>query len=88
MNVTRMSGLMRDVLVPGREVGAYWIEYLLRHGSTKHLQTRAKDMPFYEVYMLDAWAFLLATTLVIIALAYATIRFLKIKRSHTKLKKS
>lgn len=49
---------MRDELVPPRDVAAYWVEHVLRHGGTKHLQPKVKDMPFYQVYLLDVLLFL------------------------------
>ena len=52
-NATRVSRLLRDELVPAKQVAAYWIEHVLRHGGTKHLQSRAREMPFYQIYLLD-----------------------------------
>ena len=54
---------MRDELMPGKEVATYWIEHVLRHGGTKHLQLSGKDMPFYQHYLLDVFALLLLITL-------------------------
>lgn len=42
--------------MPGTDVAVYWIEYVLRHGGTKHLQPAAKNLPFYQLYFLDAFA--------------------------------
>jgi glucuronosyltransferase len=47
---------MHDELMPSRKVAAYWVEHVLRHGGPKHPQS--KDMPFYQVYLLDFWLFL------------------------------
>lgn len=79
-----MSKIMRDVFAPSREVGAYWVEYLLRHGSTRHLQTRSKDMPLYQVYMLDAWAFIFLIVLLSFTLAKAVVGFCKKKSNKVK----
>lgn len=56
----RLSKLMKDELVPAKDVAVYWIEHVIRHGGTKHLQSKAKDMPFYQLYMLDVWALIVA----------------------------
>lgn len=58
-NVSRLSGLMRDEMMPAKDVAAFWVEYVLRHNGTRHLQSVAKDMPFYQYYLLDVWLFLL-----------------------------
>lgn len=47
---------MQDEIMPGTHVAAYWIEYVIRHGGTKHLELAAKNIPFYKLYFLDAIA--------------------------------
>lgn len=81
-NVTRLSRLMRDQLVPSREVAAYWVEHVLRHGGTQHL--RGIDMPFYQLYLLDVWLFLLTILSLVSFITYKTAvliirRFVKSK---------
>jgi len=49
---------MKDELLPAKDIGAYWVEHVLRHKGTKHLQLARKDMPFYQRYLLDVIAFL------------------------------
>lgn len=55
-----MSRIMRDEIMPARDVAAYWVEHVLRHGGTKHLQSISKEMPFYQLYLLDVWIFLVS----------------------------
>lgn len=52
-NARKGSKLIRDELVPGKDVAAYWIEYVLPHGGTQHLQLASKNMPFYQRHLLD-----------------------------------
>ena len=49
---------MRDELLPAKDIGAYWIEHVLRHKGTKHLQLAGKDIPFYQRYLLDVIVFI------------------------------
>ena len=58
-NATRLSRLMRDELMPAKDIGAYWIEHILRHKGGKHLQLAGKDIPFHQRYLLDVIAFLI-----------------------------
>ncbi len=45
---------MKDQLLPGGELGAFWIEYVLRHkDEMKLLRLASIKMPFYKVYLLD-----------------------------------
>ena len=67
---------MRDELMPGAEVAAYWIEHVLRHGGTKHLQLSGKDMPFYQRYLLDVFAFLLLLLVSVTFFIYNLICFI------------
>ena len=72
---------MRDELVPAKQVAAYWIEHVLRHGGTKHLQSRAREMPFYQIYLLDVALALFCIFLVIFFGLYQLIFCLIIRRS-------
>ena len=63
---------MRDVPIPSKDMAAYWIEHVLRHGGTKHLDVGPKNMPFYQRHLIDVILFLVfAPILVIIALLAA-----------------
>ena len=60
---------MRDEILPAKDVAVYWIEHVLRQGGTRHLQSSARTMPFYQQYLIDVWLFLstiLAVTCLII----------------------
>lgn len=70
---------MKDEPMPGREVAAYWVEYVLRHGGTKHLQVASKNMPFYQRYLLDVIGFLIMASLIPLYLCYRTIRWILLK---------
>ena len=61
---------MRDELIPGKKLAAYWIEYVLRHGSTNHLKVNSRNNPFYKRYFLDAGAVLLIALLTLISIFF------------------
>ena len=67
---------MRDELIPGKDVAAYWIEHVLRHGGTKHLQLSGKDMPFYQRYLLDVFAFLSVLSTFFLLTLFSIVRFI------------
>lgn len=52
-----MSNLMRDEPIPATDLAVYWVEHVLRHGGAKHLRTLAREIPFYQLYLLDVWLF-------------------------------
>ncbi|XP_049943406.1 uncharacterized protein LOC126424730 [Schistocerca serialis cubense] len=50
----RQSVLIRDQPTPPLETAVFWTEYLLRHkGDTRHLQSAARDMAWWQLYCLD-----------------------------------
>ncbi|XP_049794885.1 UDP-glucuronosyltransferase 2C1-like [Schistocerca nitens] len=50
----RQSVLIRDQPTPPLEKAVFWTEYLLRHkGDTRHLQSAARDMAWWQLYCLD-----------------------------------
>lgn len=80
---------MRDEIMPGVDVAVYWIEYVLRHGSAKHMQVAAKNLPFYKLYFIDA-AVIIIILLIIFAVAAilttrAFLRYLTGKTDKSKL---
>ena len=83
-----MSQLMQDEMMSGREVAVYWIEHVLRHGGTKHLQNRAKYLPFYQRHLLDVWLFLSVVLAISIYINYKMFCWIlhKSKTSHPKVK--
>jgi len=74
-NATRVSSLIKDELVPGKEVAAYWVEHVLRHGGTKHLQSPGKNMQFYQYYLLNVFSFLILLSSILLFVSYHSIRW-------------
>jgi len=66
----KLSQLMQEEIMPGRDVAAYWIEYVIRHRGTKHLQLASKGMPFYQRHLLDV-----ALLFVVIAIVFLTVAY-------------
>lgn len=75
-NASRVSRLMQDQIIPGKEVAVYWIEYVIRHGGAKHLQLSSKNMPFYQRYLIDVALFLIIVAFVLSYLCIAIIRLI------------
>ena len=82
-NATRISRLMRDEIMPAKDMAAYWIEHVLRHGGTKHLQSRAQDMPFYQLYLLDIWFVLIGIPAMVL---FVTIKLCAWSRCRSNVK--
>ena len=56
----RISRLMKDSPRTPLEKTGDWIEYVLRHGGARHLRAQVFNIPWYQYYLLDVMAFLVA----------------------------
>ncbi|KAF6202599.1 hypothetical protein GE061_002997 [Apolygus lucorum] len=70
----RRSLIFKDRPMKPVDEAVYWIEYVLRHG--KVLQPASATMPFYQLYLLDVFAALALTLIVIFVVVKRTIRLL------------
>ena len=43
-----------------------WIEYVLRHGGAQHLRAQVFNIPWYQYYLLDVMAFLVAMVIFVV----------------------
>ncbi|XP_045480633.1 UDP-glycosyltransferase UGT5-like [Harmonia axyridis] len=83
-----------DQIVPPLEKAVWWIEYVLRHDGAKHLMYSGRDVPFYQYYMLDivaaVLATIIATVMIVVKTTKATIKFFMVSRSYVqnKMKKT
>ena len=62
----RISRLMKDSPRTSLEKAGDWIQYVLRHGGTQHLRAQVFNIPWYQYYLLDVIAFLVAIAAIIV----------------------
>lgn len=67
--------LLRDQRESPLERAVYWTEYVMRHNGAFHLQSPAKDLNFFQYYLLDVMA---VYALFLIALIFAAYLVLKL----------
>jgi len=73
---TRISGLLRDRPRTPLETTGDWIEYVLRHGGARHLRAQVLNIPWYQYYLLDVMAFLVAVATLTVTVIMLTCRCL------------
>ncbi|KAL9957659.1 hypothetical protein ACROYT_G034582 [Oculina patagonica] len=67
-----ISGLLKDRRRTPLQETCDWIEYVLRHGGARHLKAQVFNIPWYQYYLLDVMAFLVAiVTLVVMVIRLA-----------------
>lgn len=53
INMQKLHDLVYDQPITSLEKAMFWIEYVARHKGAKHLEFKAKTVPFYQTYCLD-----------------------------------
>ncbi|KPJ06916.1 UDP-glucuronosyltransferase 2B2 [Papilio machaon] len=66
----RLSSIWRDRQADPLETAMYWIERVMRWGSHAQLHSPARDMPLYQVALLDVIATLAVAILILLAISW------------------
>lgn len=72
--VKKRQILLRDQKESPLERAVYWTEYILRHKGAPHLQSPAKDLNFFQYYLLDVAAAFAVMSLVFVVVAYFSVK--------------
>ena len=72
----RISSLLKDRRRTPLQEACDWIEYVLRHGGARHLRPQVFNIPWYQYYLLDVIAFLVALVTVVVVAIWLTCRCL------------
>ena len=86
----RISRLLKDRPRSPLQETCDWIEYVIRHGGARHLRAQVFNIPWYQYFLLDVIAFLVAMVtlvVVVIRLSCTCLCRLCCKRSSDKAKK-
>ncbi|XP_035677908.1 UDP-glucuronosyltransferase 1A1-like isoform X2 [Branchiostoma floridae] len=71
----RLSRLHRDQPQSPMERAVWWIEHVIKHGGLPHLRARAVELPWYQYYLLDVAAFLLAGCVAVLGTVWYSCTF-------------
>ncbi|CAL8104484.1 unnamed protein product [Orchesella dallaii] len=63
-----LSKLVKDLPQSPLDKAVYWTEYVLRHKGALHIRSAARDLNFFQYYVLDVTAFILGALGLIIYL--------------------
>ncbi|CAK1540718.1 unnamed protein product [Leptosia nina] len=73
LQARQLSKIWNDRQNPPLDTAVYWVERVIRWGPAAKLHSPARDMPFYQVALLDVAAAYIALVLTMIALMWFTI---------------
>ncbi|XP_078612951.1 UDP-glucuronosyltransferase 2B4-like isoform X2 [Branchiostoma floridae x Branchiostoma japonicum] len=62
----QISTHLRDQPQSPMERAVWWIEHVVKHGGLPHLRSRAPELPFYQYYLLDVIALIVAVISVVL----------------------
>lgn len=74
VEVLKRQVLLRDQKETPLERGIYWTEYVIRHKGAYHLQSPAKDLNFFQYYLIDVGLLFICTMFSIFALVSFVLR--------------
>ena len=72
----RVSSLLKDRRRSPLQETCDWIEYVLRHGGARHLRAQVFNIPWYQYYLLDVMAFIVAMVTLVVMMIRLTCTFL------------
>lgn len=73
-NMQMLSRLHRDQPMKPLDQAVFWIEYVIRHKGTRHLQTQSYKMSWFVYKSLDVIAFLLTVVLLMMLICVSCLR--------------
>ncbi len=84
-NMRQLSHIFQDRPMTPQQSVVYWTEYVIRHNGALHLRTAGADMPFYQYFLLDILAFVVAgATIVVFIIIYLIKKLHAIGLKHSK----
>ncbi|XP_049943046.1 UDP-glycosyltransferase UGT5-like [Schistocerca serialis cubense] len=73
-NAQRLSRIFNDRPMKPLDEAVYWTEYVIRHQGAPHLRSAALDLTWYQYFLLDVVAVLVAAAAVLLLAAGIAIR--------------
>ncbi|KAG7196861.1 hypothetical protein KM043_014497 [Ampulex compressa] len=73
--VTKLRDLFHDLPHPPMEHAIWWTEHVIRHKGAPHLWNRSREMPWYELLMLDVLAIILLGLVVLSFAIFTLLRY-------------
>jgi len=62
----KLRRLLHDMPRTPMDNAIWWIEHVIRHKGAPHLRNKSRDMPWYQVQLLDIMAIILVITILAI----------------------
>lgn len=73
-NVKRISLFFRDQPQTPKDMAVYWAEYVMRHKGAKQLRSAARDLNFFQYYLIDVMTLMFTIIVVILFVVCLVLR--------------
>ncbi|XP_050353845.1 UDP-glucosyltransferase 2-like [Nymphalis io] len=74
-SMSKLKNMVVDPIISGPENAVWYTEFLLRHGSTKHLRNPAVGLSIFKYYMLDMIGILLFISITLLTASFYIVRY-------------
>lgn len=78
-NMKKLKQVMNDQSTSSLERALWWTEYLIKHGSGKHLKNQAVNISWSDYLLADVIIAAVSSLVVALVLIYLLVRFLVAK---------
>lgn len=83
-NMKKLSAKYRDRPQKPLNAALFWIDYMLRHGDTNHLDMPSRDMNYFQIENLDVIGFIAACVVFALWIDLKIISFVLRKKCKSK----
>ena len=74
--MTKYSKIFRDAPQHPAEVGANWMEFVLRHGGGRHLRSAALDLHSFQYLLIDVILVITIVCSIVMLLFFISCKFI------------
>ncbi|RLU27577.1 hypothetical protein DMN91_001381 [Ooceraea biroi] len=80
-NMRKLRYLLQDLPYNPMDNAIWWVEHVIRHKGAPHLRNKSRDMPWYQVELLDIMAIIIVIAILAIRIIIAVKRYVFFKMS-------
>ena len=73
----RLGDIFRDSYPSPLEKAVYYVEYVIRHKGAPHLKSPVKQLHWFQYFLLDVLAFIIAVVAVLVFIVASVFRFIR-----------
>lgn len=73
----KMRDLLKDLPYDPLDNAVWWTEHVIRHKGAPHLRNKSRDMPWYQILLLDIIAIVIGVIILIVLVIVVFIAMIK-----------